>query len=446
MRRFVLFATALLLSLLFTLTAAHADTWQILPDGTGDAPTIQAGIDSAANGDEVVLADGIFTGEGNRDIELRGKAITVRSGSGNPEACIVELFMEQFWISRRGFRIHEGEGANTVLSGFTVQNGHMEQDAPVSYGGGIFIDGASPLIQNCNILDCSADQGGGICIGSGGSPVVSGCEFRNNGAYHFGGGLGARQGSAGIVEDCLFAENLATARGGGISIINTGLNVSGSVFEENNGGNFGGGIWSENGSGDISDCAFRGNWCWNGAGICFWGESSHSITGCVLTGGISTFGGGILSAGNVNLIFRETTIAHNMSTNLAGGLILDGGSAELIRTIFWGNCTYYNSSTQDVRVVGSGSASFECCLFDPNKIGGDGTIEYIGTNVFDDPLFCDPVSCEDAPTPDGDYTLHADSPALDHPECGLIGALGEGCGGTTSTEKTSWGGVKKLFR
>jgi hypothetical protein len=38
-----------------------ARTWHIRPDGTGDAPTIRAGIDSAAAGDTVLLGNGVFT-------------------------------------------------------------------------------------------------------------------------------------------------------------------------------------------------------------------------------------------------------------------------------------------------------------------------------------------------------------------------------------------------
>jgi predicted outer membrane repeat protein len=57
-------------------------TWRVNPEGTGDAPTIQAAIDSALDHDTVMLAPGVYAGEGNRDIHFQAKSIVVRSQAG----------------------------------------------------------------------------------------------------------------------------------------------------------------------------------------------------------------------------------------------------------------------------------------------------------------------------------------------------------------------------
>jgi len=52
-------------------------------NGTGEYPTIQAGIDDSNDGDVIVLCPGRYTGPGNREIDFKGKAITVRSTDPN---------------------------------------------------------------------------------------------------------------------------------------------------------------------------------------------------------------------------------------------------------------------------------------------------------------------------------------------------------------------------
>ena len=54
-----LIALAVMLSL--WATAAYSKVWIVRNDGTGDAPTIQAAIDSAAAGDTITLAKGTFS-------------------------------------------------------------------------------------------------------------------------------------------------------------------------------------------------------------------------------------------------------------------------------------------------------------------------------------------------------------------------------------------------
>jgi len=58
-------------------------------DGPADFNNIQAAIDDSNDGDTIIVADGTYTGGGNREISFRGKAITVRSENG-PENCIID--------------------------------------------------------------------------------------------------------------------------------------------------------------------------------------------------------------------------------------------------------------------------------------------------------------------------------------------------------------------
>ena len=64
--------------------------YTVAPDGSGDYPTIQAAIDVSRDGDTIELTDGYFRGDGNRDLDYQGKAITIRSQSDNPSACVID--------------------------------------------------------------------------------------------------------------------------------------------------------------------------------------------------------------------------------------------------------------------------------------------------------------------------------------------------------------------
>ena len=99
-----------------------ADTYLVKPDGTGDFPVIQAAVDFAQNGDEILLADGVFSGLGNDQIKFWGKAITVRSQSGRPMDCILDGNGE-IGLARSPFLFENGEGPDSVVRDVTLYRG-----------------------------------------------------------------------------------------------------------------------------------------------------------------------------------------------------------------------------------------------------------------------------------------------------------------------------------
>jgi hypothetical protein len=156
-------------------------------DGPADFNNIQAAIDDANGGDTVLVADGTYTGDGNENIDFKGKAITLRSKNG-PGNCIIDCNAGPSHYGR-GFYLHRGEDADSVLDGFTITNGYQ---AP---GGGICCNPASPTIANCWITNNQAilgrsHFGGGIyCSPINSTPTIYNCIISGNSAGH-GGGIG----------------------------------------------------------------------------------------------------------------------------------------------------------------------------------------------------------------------------------------------------------------
>lgn len=160
-------------------------------------PTIQAAINACVNGDTVSVADGTYTGTGNKNLDFGGRAIVVMSESDAYE-CIIDC-----QSSGRGAYFHSGETSSAVLKGFTIMSGYS------SYGGGINITGASPTIERCIIRNntSSNSYGGGIYVSSG-SPDILHCTIILNGSK-YGGGMYATNSNM-SVNSCIVTGNTAS--------------------------------------------------------------------------------------------------------------------------------------------------------------------------------------------------------------------------------------------
>jgi len=193
-----------------------------------DQPTIQAGIDAAQNGDTVLVADGTYTGENNRNLDFGGKLLTVRSANGSG-SCIIDC-----QGSGRGFFFHNGETAGSVVDGFTIQNGDVVWDTPGGgRGGGIHCTSSSPTITACLVRWNQAEQdGGGIYCDWAAAVTISDCTISGNLASSYGGGICCYNDSDVVMTDCTISDNLAIA-GSGVATFASSPTMSNCSLTDN---------------------------------------------------------------------------------------------------------------------------------------------------------------------------------------------------------------------
>jgi len=162
--------TCLVLLLVLLLSPSAFADWKFVPD---DYPTIQAGIDAADPHDTVIIASGTYSGDGNRNIDFKGKPIVLLSASG-PESTIIDCEGSE-GNPQRAFWFHSGEDAHSAIDGFTITGAYGKT---WEYNAAILVDSSSsPRIYNCRIIgnDCS-----GIKSQLFSEPNVRWCEISDN--------------------------------------------------------------------------------------------------------------------------------------------------------------------------------------------------------------------------------------------------------------------------
>ncbi|MHC4112968.1 MAG: right-handed parallel beta-helix repeat-containing protein, partial [Planctomycetota bacterium] len=164
---------------------------------------IQDAINVCQDSDTVVIAPGRYIGPGNRNINFRGKAITVCSTDPANSQIINETIIDCEGQGR-GFVFYMGEKADSTISGLTITNGYG------LLGGAIYCyNNSSPSITNCVINSNSAVFGGGVaCANSNTKPKISNCNITANAALVCGGGFYLNASSP-VIKNCIISGNVA---------------------------------------------------------------------------------------------------------------------------------------------------------------------------------------------------------------------------------------------
>ncbi|NIP25031.1 MAG: hypothetical protein GWN67_09725 [Phycisphaerae bacterium] len=446
--------TALIIFVFFVVLTlagtAHPKTIYVDEDSPADFDNIQAAIDNSNDGDIIIVNPGTYIGYGNRDIEFKGKVITVRSTDPNDPNIVAATVIDcegSDEDNHRGFYFRSGEDENSILEGLTITNGFH------TTGAGICCRASSPTIRNNvitgNEIGYDWDGGAGIGCWYGASPTITNNIISNNTCAPGGGGGGIRCYEAGslIITNNTISGNSAS-QGGGILIDDCNPLINNCIIADNSTVYQGGGIlismtYSEN-SPKIYNSTFTCNSATAGSGIYIanWGNDEFSpiLTNCIFTHNSAIYKGGGMYCMYSSPILTNCIFNGNSAGDYGGGVYNYGYCSYAPCHRYNGptlkNCTFYGNLGIDGSALACDSHNqcypsniqiTNCILSDGGNeilIGDSSHIMATYSNIHGgwpgegnmdvDPLFHDPDGVDDIPgTEDDNLRLSTGSPCID---------------------------------
>lgn len=235
---------------------------------------IQTAIDNSLDYDEIIVAEGIYY----ENIDLNGKLISLTSTDSNDPNVVAGTVIDGGALGSV-IACDSGETADTVITGFTIQNGNGDTSGN---GGGISCKDSSPVIKNCIFSNnvATGDWGGGVFCW-GGTPAISNCIFIGNAIVTYGGGIACYQSDV-IVTNCVFSGNNAD-RGGGFASYESDSVVTNCTFSGNS-SNKGGGFYCYQNAPTMDNCIMWGDSAPTGVEV-YVSSSSPTVNYSVIEGG-----------------------------------------------------------------------------------------------------------------------------------------------------------------
>ncbi|KPA15065.1 RCC1 repeat-containing protein [Candidatus Magnetomorum sp. HK-1] len=338
-----------------------------------DYTSIQLAIDAASFSDTVFVSDGTYY----ETLDFQGKAIRIESIHGSNATTIDAK------NSGSVVRFAHQETNTSILKGFTLKNGLSD------FGGGIFVDNASPVIENCRIINNQADSGGGLYLTNGASPQLSNCAINVN----------------------------IASNGAGVFIDNSNIHFSQTTIKFNKAAQNGGGIFLNASSPDIDQIIIQGNHAARGAGIyiaqnslpqitrsqlsensasesgggaCIIQQSELNIVNSLIFGNSANFNGGGFYVNDSELKIHSSSLVHQYAS-FGRSVFADTAKLTICNSILWNNGEEIEDYDSLIAVYHSD------IQLNDGIFPGEG-------NINEDPNFRDPLS---------DFGLNSTSPCID---------------------------------
>ncbi len=341
--------------------------------GTGTHTTIQAAIDDASDGFEIVVLPGVY----HERINFGGKAIRIRS-INSADAEVVAGTVIDGSGAGSVVRFESGEGWGSVLAGFTIRNGDSDTD-----GGGIWcVNGSSPrILRNRIHANVCGSNGGGLYCASGSSPWVLENVILGNRCGGRGGGIYCESAAPRIERNVIDGNLAGCSAGGGIYLAAGATDTV--VFQNTivrNISRLGGGIAIADANPRIERNRIIGNYGIPRGGGISCSNADATFVSNVVSGNRAE----IAAAADCvqsDVVFLLNTFVGNWATDAAVLLFIGGSAGELT-----GNVIAFSRAGAAVQALAGGTvtADYNCLFGNPS---GDfvGSVTQGSHNLFVDP-------------------------------------------------------------
>lgn len=299
--------------------------------------TIQAAIDAAVNGDEIVVAPGTYL----ESINFNGKAITVRGSGG---AAVTTIDGNN---AGRAVTINNNEPLGTLLRGFAIKRG------------GVHLGGYTRVtIRDCVLRDNTGVNGAALTLDHAHAQIID-CTFRDNVGNGEAGAMWAWGNCQPLLRGCTFENNRAhpnddAGNGGALRLdwATLRITVEDCVFRGNY-GRWDGAVMIQGCNGLLRRCRFEGNEAGlNGGAVGIHEWAAPRIEDCVFTDNIahSEWGGAVRVTPRCKPVFARCTFTGNQAPSGGAGWV-DG-----VGTVV----TVTDSSFADNRGAADGGGALRC--------------------------------------------------------------------------------------
>ncbi len=267
--------------------AIDEDTVQVTAGGGGDFATIQEAIDGVDDGATICVGPGTYA----ENLRFVGRRVRVQ-GTDGPEATVLDGRCQ-------GSTVRFLATDRSALTGFTVTGGCGELIDPdgngryLRYGGGVQVDDAEPLIEECVIVGNEADQGGALFF-NGAAGRLRDVRIAGHAVSDKGGAIRARYSGDIALVDVTVEDNTAEATGGGLSLFHTTVTMIRCDVHGNACKGGGGGLYAGTGSASVlRDSSFSGNASGAEGGAIRLYKGAMALDGVTVTGNVAVEGGGV---------------------------------------------------------------------------------------------------------------------------------------------------------